>query len=152
MADGISFDFSELMKLAADLGDTPDTAGPFINSAVQVTSKRITDEVKKEVGSGLWKGAAAAIDYDVTADGHRIESEIGYDKDKAGGALGNIREFGAPGAPSGVLKRDGFVPFPGSSAPRAPHNDLANALRDNEDDFVKGLNRAVDDAMKASNL
>jgi len=35
MADGVSFDLSELTKLSADLGDVPKNAGPLINSAIQ---------------------------------------------------------------------------------------------------------------------
>lgn len=153
MADDIEFDLSEVSKLAADLGEVAATAGPFIRKAVEVTSRNIKDETRKSVKKDRqWSGAAAAISYDLHSDGHELTSEVGYDKDVAGGALGNIREFGAPGAPSGVLTKHGFIPFAGTSVPRAPHNDLKDALEKNQGDFQHGLETAVKDAERAAGL
>lgn len=139
MSDSIGFDFTELDQLAADLGEVKDTIGPFMNSAVQFTSKRIkTGAAKKVRGVRRWKAAAAAIDYEVTTfQGFGvsvIKSEIGYNKGKAAGSLGNVREFGAPAQNT------------------APSNDLANELHANEADFQKGLERAEKDAAKKVRL
>lgn len=134
MADGISGDFSEVMKLAADLGKVADNAGSFINAAVQKTSVRVKQQARKSVGGGAWAPAGAAINYDVTADGTQIQSEIGYDEPGGGGELGNLREFGAPGRNL------------------APSSDLVNALHANEADFEKGLSKALEDAEKKAGL
>lgn len=133
-----NFDFSELTQLAADLGEVADSAGPFINSAVQFTSKEVQKAARKTVqgGNRRWKALPAAIDYEVsTFQGFGvsvIKSDIGYSKDVAAGNLGNIREFG--------------------NSRVAPHNDLANALHEQEDDFVKGLSKALEDAEKKAGL
>jgi hypothetical protein len=136
MTDGISFDFSELDKLAADIGEVPLLAAPFIKSAVQFTATLVKKEAKQTVGFKRWSAAAASIDYDIHGvTGERlggISAEIGYNKGRAGGPLGNIREFGSPTVP--------------------PSNDLVNALHNNEADFVKGLDIALRDAEKKAGL
>lgn len=138
MTDGFSFDFSELDKLAADLGEVPKNAGPNIRSAIQFTATLVKKEAAKSVGRGRWSAAAAAIDYDLHGTtGARlggISAEVGYNKGKSGGPLGNLREFGAP-------HRD-----------LAPSNDLLNAARNNEADFQKGLEKAVSDAERKAGL
>ena len=147
MSDEINFDFTELDQLAAALGKLPDTAGPFINTALKVTSGNVKDAALKSIEadnpSGRWDGAQGAVDYDITTfegfGASVIKSEIGYNPDRYGdkARLGNLREYGAPGA-------DGV--------PLAPHNDLLNALHANEADFVKGLAIALKDAEKAAGL
>lgn len=147
MADSASFDFSELSKLAADLGRVPSTAGPFLRSALERTSRNVKDAANASIysddKSGRWIGVAKTVDYDVTAKaalgGSSLEAEIGYNKSRYGdrAKLGNLREYGAPGA-------DGV--------PLAPHNDLLNALHANEADFVKGVAIALNDAEKAAGL
>lgn len=134
MADSMSFDFSELDKLAADLGEVAPTAGPLINSAVQYTSKETVKSAQKKVGRRKhFKQAAQAIDYEVkVVFGQLIQSEIGYDKDKTAGPLGNLIEFGAEDSTNSL----------------APGNELQRALHENEEDFVKGLEKAIEDAEK----
>lgn len=149
MADGIDFDFSEVVNLAQDLGKVPATAGPLINSAVQVTATKVKKSARAKVagGSNTWSGLPNTIDYDVKTGGsgnatsgitgavsNSITAEIGYNKARGGGKLGNIREFGAPG-------KD-----------RGPHNDLANALEENQADFQHGLEIAIADAERAAGL
>ncbi len=141
MADG-SVDFSDIDRLAADLEQVADNAGPLINSAIQVTSLKVKRSAAKKVGrSTTWKAAAGAIDYEIkTFQGFGqslIQSEIGYDKQRPAGALGNLREFGAPDSDGGPL---------------APHNDLASALKENQQDFVLGLVKATEDAERRSGL
>lgn len=141
MADG-SIDFSEIDRLAADLGDVAETAGPLINSAIQVTSINVKKNAARRVGrSPQWSAAAGSIDYEVKnlqAFGVSvIQSEIGYDKEKRAGGLGNLREFGAPDSEGGPL---------------APHNDLATSLKENQQDFVLGLVKATEDAERRAGL
>ena len=134
----INFDFSELNTLAADLGKVAGNTGPFINSAVQFTSNLIKDAAQKSVSGGdrRWKALPSAIDYEVTTfqgfGASVIQSDIGYDKGKDAGKLGNVREYGTPRVP--------------------PHLDLQKALTENEADFEKGLRDAINDALKEGGL
>ena len=134
----IDFDFTELNTLSADLGKVAGNTGPFINSAVQFTSNLIKEAAQKSVGGGdpRWKALPSAIDYEVTTfqgfGASVIQSDIGYDKSKDAGKLGNVREYGTPRVP--------------------PHLDLQTALTENEADFEKGLRDAIDDALKEGGL
>jgi hypothetical protein len=132
------FNFDELTSFTADLGTVAGNTGPFINSAVQFTSKRVVDEARKSVSSGSaqWKALPSAIDYEIrTFQGFGasvIDSEIGYNRDKPAGHLGGLREYGKPDL--------------------APHSDLRAALEANQADFQKGIEKAIDDALKAGGL
>lgn len=137
----MTFDFTELTALAADLGQVPDNAGPFINSAVQFTSKEIVKGAQKKVRKRKhFKQAANAIDYELTValgEKSAITSEIGYDKDQSGAAkLGSLIEYGAPGAPNALT----------------PGNELQTSLHEQEDDFEKGLSKALEDAERKAGL
>lgn len=141
----INFDLSELTQLAADLGAVPKNAGPFINSALQHTAVEVKKAAAKTVGRRKhFKQAAASIDYDVaTFQGFGasvLKIEVGYNRGKDVGHLGNLVEFGSPGNPATNLPQ---LP---------PGNDLANALHDNEADFQKGLEIALRDAEKKAGL
>ena len=142
MADGIRFDFSELDRLAADLGSVPKNIGPFLMSAVKFTSVNIKRASRRKVQARhkRFRAAVPAIDFEVKRFSgfgvDIIQSEIGYNKDFDGGRLGNLLEFGAPGAPNALT----------------PGNELASSLRENEADFIKGVERAEADARKKAGL
>lgn len=140
MTDGISFNFDDLNRLAADLESVPKTITPFLESALKFTSVRIKRGAARKVQRRKrFKGAAKAIDFDLKRfsgfGANVIESEIGYDKAK-GGAIGSLAEFGAPGSPNAL----------------APGNELATTLHEEEADFIRGIERAVDDAQKKAGL
>lgn len=130
-------DFSDLMSLAADLGEAAAAASPFIRKAVQVTSHNVKKDAqatasgRKDIGH-----ASSAIDYEITESDSGVESEIGYNKDKPAGPLGALIEFGG-------LRAGNHL---------APSHDLGNALLNNEDDFEAGLARAVDDGLRGVGL
>jgi hypothetical protein len=138
VADGIEFDFSELNKLAADIDIAADgIAGP-LKVALNVTSNRIKRAAQRKVGARRhFRQAARAITFDVNSRKRSLESEIGYEKGRGGAAhLGNLIEFGAPGSPNALT----------------PGNELASSLAENEEDFMRGVLRAVDDAMRKADL
>lgn len=68
-------------------------------------------------------GAPYAIGYDTTVRRTAVEAVIGYDKDKPGGALGNLLEFGGKGDAS------------------PPHRDLGRALDAEEPGFLREMGR-----------
>jgi hypothetical protein len=146
MADGFTVDDSEVRALAVDIGDVPQIAGPFMRSAVEVTSRHIKDDWRS--GTGGIKGASAfpySISYDiytaaagasVIAGKSVIVSEIGPDKGKPQGPLGNLIEFEGDKS-GGLSSREGF----GEAS-----------LERNADDFEKGLSIATRDAERAAGL
>ena len=138
MTDQIRVDASQVDALAGDLSAIAAHLGPFLNSAMQVTATKVRDDARKKVrGRRHFKQAAQAIDYDVKAVfGQHIEAEVGYDKDRPVGELGNLVEFGAPGARNAL----------------APGDELRTSLADNADDLEKGIGIAVEHAQRKAGL
>lgn len=129
MAD---FDFSDISKLAADLGDAAD-AIPNVKKAATVTSLKVKNAWRDKLrGSSTLPALPFAVSYDVKADAGSVEAEIGFDKSKNQGALGNISEFG--------------------SVNNAPRGFGLASLEENQADFVKGIEQAIDDTLKESGL
>lgn len=131
MADGISIDFSEIDTLAAQLANVGPNAGKYINSAVQFTAKKIDKDWEREAKGMLHAPAFPySITYDVsTFQGFGvsvIQADIGPDKERPQGGLGNLIEFGSVNNP--------------------PQGLGHGALQRNEADFEKGLAMALEDA------
>lgn len=132
MADGTTFDFSEIDRMAANLGQVAVNVGPYLRAAVEVTSVKVKKDARGSVASGAkqWSALPATIDYEVTVfqgfGSTVIQSEIGYNQDKAAAPLGNIREYGSASVP--------------------PHNDLQVSAEKNRPDFEDGINKALEDA------
>ena len=133
-------EFDELMELAADIETAPKALPKYLRKALDVTSMKIKKDAQASVRGRKGLGhAAGAIDYELKGSSGSVSemsSEVGYNKGKPAGALGNLIEFGAPNSGNQL----------------SPSHDLGNALLNNEDDFVHGLERAVDDALNASGL
>lgn len=133
MAD---IDSSDIFKLSADLGEAADNVGPFLGKALGITSLKIKRTWAEKVGSGLNPALPYAIDYTVKGSagkgGSFVESEIGFNKGRRAGALGNISEYGTL-----------FHPARGFGAA---------SLAENEEDFEKGIDLAVENALRAVNL
>lgn len=151
MAD---IDNSELDKLASDLGQASDAAWKNMQKAIEVTARNVKDTAKKNA-TGMAHAPAFphSITYDVgvgydqsigqaaqsvvsggisSARSSTLRAEIGPDKDRPQGALGNLLEFGSIHNP--------------------PQGIMHGALQENEADFERGIDRAVDDALKGLGL
>jgi len=131
------FDFSELDRLAADLGTVPAKTGPKIRQALEVTSRHVKDAWRDKLkGSISFKHLPGAVSYDVTTfqgfGASVFKSEIGFDKDKPQGALGTFSEFGKPNQP--------------------PMGFGHASLQENQGDFEKGLDIAIAQALKEAGL
>jgi len=132
MSDGVSFDFSELSKLAADI-DLAVNVGPFAKKAVTVSARNVKDAWRDKLkGSETLPALPYAVSYDVTVDDGAITAEVGFDLSKAQGALGGISEYGTPTTP--------------------PRGYGHGALEENQADFVHGLEEAGADAMREAGL
>jgi len=132
------FNFDELDRLAADLGEVPKKTGPKIRAALEVTSRKVKDTWKDKLkgGGGELKHLHGAVSYDITTfqgfGASVFKSEIGFDKSKTQGKLGSISEFGTP-----------------KTAPRGFGHA---SLQENQDDFKTGLDIAIAQALKEAGL
>lgn len=123
----------DLFALARDLGAAGRDAIPYATKAVAVTANRVKQSWREKVAGSLGlEGLAYALSYDVTAHVADVQAEIGYDKDKGQGPLGNISEFGSIRHP--------------------PRGFGAAALQENAPDFEHGIDRAIGDSLKAHDL
>lgn len=114
----------DLARLVVDL--TKAAAGATTASAAVVAKGALN--IKNDARANVAKTAPVhnahalnAITYDLGPTG--LEAEIGYDKDKRGGSLGNILEFGSRKNP--------------------PHRDLGLALDAEEPRFEAALDVAA---------
>ena len=124
-------DFSELMSLVADLGEVPDAAVENVRKAIQVTSFKIKADWRRgaTVANGYAKTYSDSITYETEVGREAVTSEIGP-------TLGKT-----PGASAGFLEdAPGDVLAPAQHAGR-------DALEANEEDFYRGLEIAITQAV-----
>lgn len=127
------YDFSELSKLAADLGSVPRETRPMVRKAVQVTAQKTRDSWRRKLsGSATLPGLPSALSYDIESSAAGVEAEVGFDKGRGQGALGNVSEFGTPTV--------------------APRGFGLASLKENEGDFVRGIELAIDDGLREAGL
>lgn len=123
---------SALNDLVAHLDEVPEDAHFYIRKAVQFTAFGIKKSAQEFAG-----GIAHAPHYprSITYEtkdrgvGKGVSAEIGPDKDRPQGALGNILEYGTVKNP--------------------PYAHLGPALDRWSPDFVEGLEKAAADALEA---
>lgn len=91
------FDTTEVRKLAKDFGKLPVEVHPPVRAVLQKGALNI-----KNSWRARWSGhphipaLPYAVTYDTRFSREGVEAEIGPDKDKRQGPLGNIIEFGTP--------------------------------------------------------
>lgn len=136
MADGVTFDYSEILKLAADLGEAPVKAGIKIRQAVEITARKVKDDwAQKLEGTPDVPHASRTITYDIDVVSNRaggpssIDAEIGSEDGRLQAPIVTVLEFGAP------------------SKNLPPHGYGAAALKENDDDFELGLSLAIADPL-----
>lgn len=123
----INFDFSEVNKLAADLGKAPDRVKVNARKALQVTATNIKADWRRGANRTGLGGYAADITYEIKATAGGIEAEIGPTPGDAG-------SFGLVEDATGDVRS-------------APQHAGRDALKKNEADFIKGLVIALDDLL-----
>lgn len=107
MAGGL-FDFSQVAELAADLGRLPGKALPEVDKV----TKKGADNIKRALaaqasGSEHFHGMAGSFSYDSMYGLGSVGYEIGPDKSRRGGALGNLFFFGGANGGGGTGDLDG---------------------------------------------
>lgn len=137
MADGADFDFSELNYLSADIGEAAVGVNDKLQTALGVSAGRIKEAWRGKLeGSETLPALPYAVSYDVDETNlfgvDVIRAEIGFDKDRSQGPLGNISEFGTPSTP--------------------PRGFGHAALEENQADFERGVGIALDQALREAGL
>lgn len=89
----------DLTRLIADLGKAPRELFEKTDATLKKAAHNVADDMRKQVKASEHFGAkratlASAISYDSKASVGTLRYEIGPDKMRKGGALGNIWEFG----------------------------------------------------------
>jgi hypothetical protein len=115
--------------LAADMLKAAAEAAAATRTVVQVGAFN----VKRDAKANVYKSApihnahaAEAITYDTSMGKSSIDAEIGYDKDRTSGRIGNLLEYGGGGDNS------------------PPHRDLGRALDAEEPRFTEALAALVE--------
>lgn len=115
-------DFSEVMKLAADLGKASKKVYDEADRIAEKTALLIKNSMQREARSnGRTQHFAGSISYDRAAKLGAIGYEIGPDKDRTQGALGNLLYFG--------------------SSNNGPTLDVEVGIRLHEPDFIKRMEK-----------
>lgn len=117
-----------LNVVVADLEAFPVRLLANTRKAVQVTSQKVRDDARNRIkGHKYLPAYPYSITYDTKATAEGIEGEIGPDKGRAQGPLGNIIEYG--------------------TSKNAPLPHLGPALDANAEDLVTGIEIAISQAI-----
>lgn len=127
----------DLNSLARDLGEVPKATAPFIRKAIEVTARHVKDDWKKNAtGASHLFPAPPSVTYDMKGGegirGGSVEAEVGPEKGRKQSRFLGIVEDGAPTTP--------------------PKKYGQRALDSNVEDFEQGIQRAIDDGLKAAGL
>lgn len=103
MPDFIGVDMSEVNALAADLMATSLRTLPVVEKVTEVAAVKIKKDAQKRIKSadryGRLPGYPSSITYDTATRGVSVSAEIGPDKDRNQGPLGNVLEYGTSDTP-----------------------------------------------------
>ena len=91
----MTLDVSEVTGLARDLGRVQAAVVPAVEAVMKKAAQNVRDEWARHVdGSARLVHLPRALSYDRAFTVGGVEYEVGYDKDRRQGALGNIAEYG----------------------------------------------------------
>jgi len=122
------FEVEGLARLEADLAGAARHVQVGASRVVAKGAQNIKDDAAQRV-SGLRHAPAlpAALSYDVKWGGGAVEAEIGFDKGRPQGALGNLIEYG--------------------SANNPPHAPLGKALEAEAPRFAQAIDELAGEAL-----
>ncbi|PYC83456.1 hypothetical protein C7C46_08980 [Streptomyces tateyamensis] len=117
-----------LTEVVTALQRAPNALQRNVRTAVERTARTVRDDARSRIrGHRYLPRYPASITYDITATAAGVTAEIGPDKGRPQGALGNIVEYG--------------------TSKNAPIPHLGPALDAAEPDVEAGINAAVQDAL-----
>ena len=137
MSDGMEFDFSEIDMLGVSIDEARQGVRGKLRSAVEITARNVKDSWRDKLeGSHTLPALPHAVTYDVDRNTifgvDVVRAEIGFDKHRNQGPLGNISEFGTPSTP--------------------PRGYGHGALEENQADFERGIEIALDQSLREAGL
>lgn len=99
--DGVQFQMGAVKALADDLGRVKSRLMPAMRAVTARGALNIKNDAQASIRAQtrhiFVKQYPNSITYDITkSSGTEVRAEIGPDKDKPQGALGNLLEFGSP--------------------------------------------------------
>ena len=122
----VSVGSSDLSSLIAALAKAPDEATDAARGVLQKGALNVKRALNQQAAnSPHFRGMAGSVTYDMEIRRHSITAEIGPDKDRRGGALGNLFFFGGANGGGGT-------------------GDLDAPLREEEPRMVKFLDEAME--------
>jgi len=127
VSDGVSIDTSELQSLAVEFGKASAKLLPAVDKVAQKAAQNIKDDLNAQAAGSSFRGMAGSVTYDRAFSRGSVGYEVGPDKDRRGGALGNIFFFGT--------SRGGGT------------GDLDAPLREEEPRFIKALGDLAEDSL-----
>lgn len=96
-------DMSEVNKLAADLVAASFATLPMAEKVLEVAAVKIKKDAQRNIKAadkaGRLPGYPSSITYDTQTRGVTVSAEIGPDKDRNQGPLGNVLEYGTSDTP-----------------------------------------------------
>jgi hypothetical protein len=103
VAGFIGVDMSEVNALAADLVSASLRTLPAVEKVTEVAAVKIKKDAQKRIKAadqhGRLPGYPSSITYDTATRGVSVSAEIGPDKDRNQGPLGNVLEYGTSDTP-----------------------------------------------------
>ena len=121
----VSVGSADLASLIAALAKAPDEVTKAARGVLQKGALNIKNALNQQAAnSPHFKGMAGSVTYDTEIRRHSITAEIGPDKERRGGALGNLFFFGGANGGGGT-------------------GDLDAPLREEEPRMVKFLDEAM---------
>lgn len=127
-----TFDFSDVQRLVASFGSLDGELKKNVKIAGTVTARHVKDDWKALALADLGGGSAQAypfsIGYDTIETRGGIRWEVGPDKSRTQGPLGNLIEYG--------------------SRNNSPFGQGASALEANTEDFERGIEIAAAQALE----
>lgn len=141
-------DYSDLTELVADLRAAALDTGVELVKAVEVTAVNVRNSWRDKLrGSQTVPRGAHSVTYDMTAN----ESYLRQALTGKGGASEVSAEIGPEiGIPGGQGAIVGMLEY--GTPTTGPRGFGLEALRENEEDFERGVSMAVDAAMRRRNL
>lgn len=148
MPDGFSIDGSDFSRLAADIRHVPAVTSVYLRPAMEGIAAAIQDTAR-ENATGLAHAPRfpSSITYDFVGDSsgggalgafiarahdYDLEVEIGPDKERPQGALGNLIEYG--------------------SVKNPPQGIMHGALQAHENELERDISKAIEDSHRAAGL
>ena len=123
----MSMEFGELNNLSVDLRSAGSKISPYARGAVTHTAFEVKKSAQKHTsGSRRWGKIPESIVYDVIEGDDSVSAEVGFNKEGQGN-MGHWWEYGSRHFPA-----------------RAPR---ARSLEENQDDFIRGITKAAEDAL-----